>query len=313
MYIFECWKHNVTWFSYFSPKLKGLLSLKTTQGYRSPDTTSIYLTPYYGNKHNLKKELPSFSWCLIDECYLKKQLDFNLLCKKSKRQKESDITLNWHRFLTIIGCKNLFTPEALESNLKECTEPEKLIDYTCPVFDFYVEKIETNQIDGIRGELTRLYKIIEDTWESSLKKFKYKIQFSSGSSVEGVKPIEESKFYSKLKYSKWILAECTSFKSNGNGIVEAVRSETLEKPKDIYIPEQIFQRYYGLNVPYAITIPIKSQLSKDLEFKNDFSISDFLEVFEGWRDAALIGKTGFFASITQMQNIYILFSTYLNR
>ena len=120
----------------------------------------------------------------------------------------------------------------------------------------------------------------------------------------------ESTFFKNLKSTKWILAEYTEFKEKSDGYLVSSKDYKFEAPSNIYIKEQIFLRYYGMLVPYSLE-PFNSRCSliNDLNFKTEFNINEFIIQFQKWTEL----ESKFYASISQMKNIYTLFSNYLNR
>ena len=184
----ESWQADLHWFSYFfNEKLKNFMTIKTNNGLRSPTNDSIYLTPRYGNKYDLAKQLPSYpTWHLVDPCYIERhnKLSESLLKKEKKSCHQTDQTmLSWRRFFILLGLKDVFTPAShLSYSLVDEDSSVELFDYQCSVCDFYTEKSEAldSQADipvDMKRELTAFYRILEDNWDlngaNSLNKFKY--------------------------------------------------------------------------------------------------------------------------------------------
>jgi hypothetical protein len=226
-------------------------------------------------------------------------------------------------------------------------------DYACKVFDFYVGLAEKNKK---LNELSNLYRIIEENWSQTqfrLSSYKYasvSVVFTNEASTKKIRPNSKSKYtkeefcesvyYHGLKNRSWILAEKNQFAERDLDISEKkslslTTVHYLEKPCNVFVKEQIFLRVYGLHVPYAVNSPHKdkSSFGKDLNFKFEFDLADFLSIFKSWftlgygkhesskhlildelydlidsRDRDL----KFYASLMQMKNIYCLLSNQLS-
>lgn len=332
----ECWQSDTHWFTYFlTEKLKHLLPIKTNRGFVTLDKTSaasIYLTPQYGNKYDLAKQLPRYpNWNFVDKCYLDRYTELAHSKKEKKvgsiSQRVDQNMLSWRRFLILLGMGDVFTP--VHSTRYETIDTEcsaELVDYECPVIGFYMHQIEAQDPENdvkadIKRELSALYRILEDNWDTngskSLKQFKYVVKtcvVSDKSSSQyvarnkGPEKIDvnekcESKFFSSLRSGRWILAESTKFTETTQ--LKLVR---FEQPNNVYVKEQIFLRYFGQLVTYAVETPsAKSSFAKDLGLKLEFNITDFIQELRAW----LKSTTCFQASIAQMRNIYYLLVNYL--
>ena len=289
-------------------KLKGLIQIKTNKGFKL--VKNVYLSPLYGNEYDLEKLLPSYDWQLIDSIYL----------EASNTLKDAK---DWRHFLIKLGINDLFSPNLNHSHyklselkhspygiysdlLKIITNDDfyRFNDFNCSVFDYYTKNIN----DISQKELLKLFEIIEENWEQSqhlpqpLNTFKYvSVTITSSNSYlnDYSKEICESSYFKSLKTAKWILVESKQ-------LDRTVMS--LEEPMNVFVKEKNISLYYGLLVPYAATDrAVNSSFRKDLGFKCEFKMSDFINQFEKW-----IEKDFFHASILQMKNIYKLFSSNSN-
>ena len=197
-------------------------------------------------------------------------------------------------------------------------------DFDCDVFNHYMDLAKNVKNDVSRSiieELRNLYRVIEDNWDQGLKlnTFKYvsvHVEFAKSEhskSLNGSKFIREKLcetiFYRNLKNKKWICAELSEYNESQKMNTRIV----LALPSDCYVKEQVFLRIYGIHlVCYAHSIPRNKDdpysLGRDLKFKFEFDIAEFLNLFKKWINC----KSPFYASISQMKNIYTQISSQLN-
>ena len=93
-------------------KLKEHLLIKTNKGFTKVSDT-IFLTPTYGNKYDLKLMFSSYKWCLVDSIYYERSFQLKSASSephKGGKQKnlgasgeKSQFMLSWRKFLIIIG------------------------------------------------------------------------------------------------------------------------------------------------------------------------------------------------------------------
>jgi len=264
--------------------------LKTNKGLICPGTSAVYLTPQYGNKTDLELDFPSYPhWSLVNDCYL----------DSSGPVRTREAMLSWRRFLISLGCTDTFNPQPRTST---DDSGRSVVDYVCPVFEFYAGRAA----DLVGGEeMTNLFRLVEKNW-TTLGQFKCK-------SVNLIEVAgEDSSYFLSLKRSRWILAEIVEFRSV-NGASEAVRRRVVECPDRVYVKEPVFLRYFGDLVPYAFNKPSgRSELCRELALRSEFRIDEFVGVVREWW-CSEAGKE-VHASVGQMKSIYtLLFGNYLTR
>lgn len=195
----EHWKNDPHWFAFFLEKLRKVLLIKTNNGLINL-SSSVYLTPRYGNKNDFATQFKSYTnWCLIDNCYIDSQLGMSKEIKKARRIDKSENMLSWRRFFLLLGVADVFVPTKKVLYLKKNELEDSLyssysnilgninkdelfefIDYECNVCQFYMNKTEsTKDVGELKNEMTSLYRLIEGNWESSsyshrnLEQFKF--------------------------------------------------------------------------------------------------------------------------------------------
>jgi hypothetical protein len=343
--------------------LKDHMLLMTNKGLKRLSET-IFLTPTYGNKYDLKLIFPSYDWCLIDSIYFKRSIELKSAdidtcespskTKQNKQQQhqqnlntktdQNQFMLSWRKFLICLGLTDIFTPKPVQKKLKSSelndtiysahaellpiiTDDECYVfnDFECHVFSYYmslVDKIDNDVPRPLIEQLTNLYRIIEENWDLGFKlnTFKYvsvHVEFikqqTQSKILNGSKFVKErfceTIYFRNLKTKKWICAESSEYSD-----VQALTTRIiLASPSDCFVKEQVFLRIYGVHlVWYAHTSPRNKDdpysLSRDLKFKFEFEIAEFLSLFKKWINS----QTFFYASIAQMKNIYTQISAQLN-
>lgn len=264
------------------------LPIKTNKGFRKLSESPIFLTKLYGGTFDLRNLLPSFEWTLIDEVY------FKLSSDGSKKNE-----IKWKKFLTNLGLIESFVPIEICLNIGNGS---LIKDHKCEVIDFYLNlaKKSDEPKPFLKEELGNLCKILQETWDMNYSSFKFSNLLIKDTEFDSCKlessRYTESNFFQKLKETKWIPAEL------GNKV-------ELMAPSSIYLKDQIIKGLYANNVAYSITsLDEKSNFCKDLGFKCEFNIDDFLSEFKRW----ISSGNKFKASFVQMKNIYCLFSNCLN-
>ncbi|CAF0865248.1 unnamed protein product [Brachionus calyciflorus] len=280
--------------------LRSHLPIKTNKGFLKIEQNQIFISKTYGGLYDLENSLSSYNWTIINDEY------FNISSEKEKTSKKNDLGQKWKNFLLNLGLNEIFTPQIIEIPYENnCSKSQKfyLKDYQCHVIEFYMSM--TNNLDELTDqnikEFSFLFRILEENWDSNFSQYKFTSLFSIDSDFNTNRLVEEnykdSSFYSKLKNSKWVLSE---LKAN---------VELLE-PFNVYLKDHIFLNLYGQNIPYPLNNLSKenSNFFKDLNFRHEFKVEDFLNEFEKW-----ICKTSKFqASFNQIKNIYNLFSNQMN-